>query len=100
MTKHPGHYTSSTEVPEDLDSIRVTFFPDENYVHNIYFTRTDGTVFDLAGLSASYTKPYYPEGRSETLKLNGRKIIGIELHNEILGDLREDFIAATLFLGF
>jgi hypothetical protein len=100
MTRHPGHYTTSTEVPADLESIRVTFFPDENYVHNIYFTRTDGSVFDLSGLSPSYTAPYYPEGRSETLKLDGRRIVGIELRNQILGDLREDFIAATFYLAF
>jgi hypothetical protein len=34
------------------------------------------------------------------LKLNGRRIVGIELRNQILGDLREDFIAATFYLAF
>ena len=43
--------------------------------------------------------PGPPAGRSETFEVNGLRIVGVEQHNEVLPDKREDFVEATFFLA-
>ena len=96
LTYHP-HPIRNVDLAADLDSMRITYFQNESYIHNIYIKKTDGSEINLGALSSYGTGP---EGRSETLNLKGQRIIGVEMHNFILADGREDFVSATLYLAF
>jgi len=53
MSEHKGWPVTRRKVDwgRELAEVRVTYFPKENYVHNIYYTRTDGKTFDLTSAS-------------------------------------------------